>query len=168
MFPFGKVTDIHTDCILSDLNDLVADFEIILIGTAQDSNWVRYTYQGSDIFDLATNQSVGGLHTKTGIETHTIVNINNVIKGNYENEDIVVKTPGGCNLRTNSCVLFSGTKLEEGSTYLLFLTEPNERGAYEGIDTCRGEYKVNLDSQGNIVGNIFYTYTQEDLFGLIK
>lgn len=146
MFPFGKVTNIHTDCILSDLNDLVADSEIILIGTAQDSNWVRYTYQGSDIFDLATNQSVGGLHTKTGIETHTIVNINNVIKGNYENEDIVVKTPGGCNLRTNSCVLFSGTKLEEGSTYLLFLTEPNERGAYEGIDTCRGEYKVNLDS----------------------
>lgn len=167
LFPFGERKNIQTDCVMSDLNDLVNDSEIILIGTIQNSRWVRYTYQDYDSFDLSTNQPVGDFHTKTGLETHTTININKIFKGDYADTEIIIKIPGGCNIRKNYCISYSGINLEKGNTYLLFLTKPNKRGAYDGIDSCKGAYKVTLDSQGNIIGNIYHTYTQEDLLTFI-
>ena len=129
LFPFGN-QNIGTSesCILPNLYSneenqfsLVDNAEIILIGTAKKSKWVS---------------------NDRGINTHTEILIDEIIKGSYNQETITVSSSGGCNIRLNYCVQTSiSSNPQEDNKYLLFLSEIEEN-IYGGFSTCGGIYSV--------------------------
>lgn len=129
LFSFAENEQSHqSSCMMMQLYSsqensfsLVEESELILIGTAKKSKWVN--------------------DGKT-INTHTEMMIDEIIKGSFNGEKIIISSPGGCNLRLNYCVGSSvSANLDEDSSYLLFLSKLNEN-VYGGFSSCGGIYLV--------------------------
>jgi len=111
---------------------LVNMAELILTGTAGDSEWVVFGPRGKNV------------------ETHTETKVDDVIKGQYSDDEIMLRSFGGCNKRFNYCKDSSNSiKPKKDTKYLLFLSDPNEDGVYGGFSSCGGIYEITLDDFGN-------------------
>jgi hypothetical protein len=119
-------------CAQASLEGLVDNGEIILTGTAGGSRWV-------------TADPSRGI-----IETYTEIDVDNIIKGSYNEDEITVRRTGGCSVRWNYCLWVEDSAvLVEGKKYLLFLSQPNDENVYDGFSGCGGVYWIVLDNSGN-------------------
>ncbi len=129
---------LFTDESVIEPPGLVNVAEIILIGTAGDYEWVKTD------------------PTRGIIETYTDINVDRVLKGQYTEDEITVRSIGGCDIRSNICLRVSVSIMpEKGQKYLLFLSNTNNEGIYNGFSACGGLYRISLDNSGSEVLGCF-------------
>jgi len=151
LFPFFPISSSTSsaDCDIPNLQRNIDYAEIILVGMAGSSKWRPYSFYYYPI-DWETGEPTGEKIKKTNVKTDTIIKIDEIVFGDYDKEKIIAYNDGGCHVRLNYCMTRSVTAIpQKGETYLLFLSNPDDTGAYGGFSSCGGIYKVDLDNNGN-------------------
>ena len=157
LFPIFPNRISTTSCALPQLSELIDKSNLIIIGFAGDSKWVTREVEISGAV-LPPGEPRTKLATKKNeqIFTDSTIVIDDVIKGSYNQNKMAVMQSGGCNVRLNYCIQTSiFSEFKEGRKYLLFLSNPNEKGIYDGFSGCGGKYEIRTDSSGKEIIDCF-------------
>jgi hypothetical protein len=168
LFSFSKTSQNNFDsCLLTPLEELINNSELIVVATAKDSKWVTHKYKSYPEIDLETQKSIGKPKIKNIINTQTTLIVLDIIKGVYSDQEIFVNVAGGCDIRKNYCVnIADNVKLEKGITYLLFFKKPDDNGVYM-LNSCDRTFKIELDEQKNIIDKVLVSEALQDENGLV-
>jgi hypothetical protein len=116
-----------------DVEDLVAANETVLVGQVLDAR----SYWNKD---------------KTFILTDVRVSVNEVVKGNLQDQEITVTLMGG-RVGDLTTLIIGGAELLPGKSYLLFLNEeslPGKARVQTVRDHCQGAFDLVIGKDGGL------------------
>ena len=149
LFPIFPSRVSSASCALTQLSELTDRSKLIITGVAGESEWVTREIEVGEAAPPPGEKSIEtGKRKIKQIFTDTTIDIDTVIKGNYNKEKIFATQLGGCNVRLNYCSTTSVfSEFVKGKEYLLFLSNQYEEDIY-GFSGCGGKYEIRTDSSG--------------------